>query len=116
MKVLQISNKIPYPEKDGGAIAINAITEGLMLCGCEVKLLAMNTKKHFIDIDSIPEKFRNERHLEAVSIDTSVKPFAALMAMIDGTSYNISRFQSEDFRKKLIEILQSGLAGFILDP
>ncbi len=106
MKVLQISNKIPYPEKDGGAIAINAITDGLIQSGCEVKLLAMNTKKHFIDIASIPEKFRNERHLEAVPIDTSVKPLDAFTAMLLGKSYNISRFESEDFRKRLIEILQ----------
>jgi len=106
MKVLQLSNKIPYPEKDGGALAINAITEGLLKAGSEVTMLAMNTKKHFIDIASIPEKFRNDRHLIAVDIDTSIKPLAALPALLTGKSYNLSRFQSEDFSKKLAEILQ----------
>jgi polysaccharide biosynthesis protein PslH len=106
MKVLQISNKIPYPEKDGGAIAINAITEGLLKAGYEVKMLAMNTKKHFMDMTSIPEKFRKDRQLETVSIDTSIKPLSALIALLTGKSYNISRFQSEDFSKKLIEILR----------
>lgn len=106
MKVLQVSNKIPYPEKDGGAIAINAITDGLLKAGCELKMLAMNTQKHFIDIASIPEKFRNDRRLEAVTIDTSIKPPAAFIALLTGKSYNISRFQSEDFSKKLTSILQ----------
>jgi glycosyltransferase involved in cell wall biosynthesis len=106
MKVLQLSNKIPYPEKDGGAIAINAISEGLLQAGVEVKLLAMNTKKHFIDIDSIHGKFRSERHFEAVTMDTSVKPVNALLALLSGKSYNISRFKSEKFGKKLTEILQ----------
>ncbi len=106
MKILQLSNKIPYPEKDGGVIAINAITDGLLKAGCEVTLLAMNTKKHFIKIDSIPEKFRRDRHLETVEIDASVKPLAALSALLRGKSYNISRFKSEGFEKRLIEILK----------
>ena len=106
MKVLQLSNKIPNPERDGGAIAINAITEGLLKVGCEVKMLAMNTKKHFMEMSSIPEKFRKERQLETVAIDTSVKPLPALIALLTGKSYNVSRFQSENFSKKLSEILQ----------
>lgn len=106
MKVLQISNKIPYPEKDGGVIAINAITEGLLKAGCEVKMLAMNTKKHFMEIASIPEKFRNDRHLETVAIDTDIKPLPALKALLTGKSYNISRFESEEFSRKLIEIVK----------
>jgi len=106
MKVLQISNKIPYPEKDGGAIAINAITDGLINAGCDITLLAMNTKKHFIDVSSIPEKYRNDRHLETVLIDTSIKPLNALIALLTGKSYNVSRFQSKEFSQKLIEILQ----------
>lgn len=106
MKVLQISNKIPYPEKDGGALAINAITEDLLKAGFTVKLLAMNTKKHFIDIGSIPAKFRNERHLETVVMDTSVKPINALASLLRGKSYNISRFESDEFSSKLKEILQ----------
>jgi polysaccharide biosynthesis protein PslH len=122
MKILQVSNKIPYPEKDGGAIAINAITEGLIAIGCEVILLAMNTKKHFIKADSIPQKFRNDRHLETVEIDTSVKPINAFIALLKGESYNISRFQSEDFNKKLTGILKKDkfdiiqLEGLYLAP
>jgi polysaccharide biosynthesis protein PslH len=122
MKVLQISNKIPYPEKDGGVIAINAITEGLLKAGCDVKMLAMNTKKHFIDLSSIPEKFRNDRHFEAVDVDTDAKPRAAFIALVRGYSYNLSRFKSEDFSKRLTQILQNGkfdiihLEGLYLTP
>ncbi len=122
MKVLQLSNKIPFPEKDGGVIAINAITNGLLHAGCEVKMLAMNTKKHFINLNIIPEKYKNDRHLEVVEMDTSVKPIGALMGLLSGKSYNISRFQSEDFSKKLAEILQKEkfdiihLEGLYLTP
>ena len=122
MKVLQVSNKIPYPEKDGGALAINAITEGLLKADCEVKMLAMNTKKHFMEISSIPEKFRSDRHLETVILDTSIRPWDALWALVTGKSYNVSRFQSEGFSRKLAEILQEEkfdviqLEGIYLSP
>lgn len=106
MKVFQLSNKIPYPEKDGGAIAINAVTEGLLKTGCEVKMLAMNTRKHFVNKSAIPGKYCNDRHLEMVAIDTSIKILPALKALITGKSYNISRFQSKEFSSKLIQILQ----------
>jgi len=122
MKVLQLSNKIPFPEKDGGVIAINAITNGLLNAGCEVKMLAMNTKKHFINLNIIPEKYKNDRHLDVVEIDTSVRPLGALMGLLSGKSYNISRFQSEEFSKKLAEVLQKEkfdiihLEGLYLTP
>ncbi len=106
MKVLQISNKIPYPENDGGALAINATTEGLLHAGVKVTMLAMNTKKHFVEVDLIPEKFRKDRQLETVKMDTSIKPINALAALLAGKSYNVSRFKSEQFGKKLVEILQ----------
>lgn len=117
-----LCNKIPYPEKDGGVIAINAIAEGLLSAGCEVKMLAMNTKKHFAEINTIPDKFRKERLLELVEVDTSVKPVGALKGLFSGKSYNISRFESEAFNQKLIQILQNGkydiihLEGLYLTP
>ena len=91
MKVLQLSNKIPYPEKDGGAIAINAVTEGLLKAGCDVKMLTMNTKKHFVEVDSIPEKFRNERHLEAVAIDGWIDMSPEIGEQIDQPIFSESK-------------------------
>ncbi|HXB13637.1 MAG TPA: glycosyltransferase family 4 protein [Bacteroidia bacterium] len=122
MKILQLCNKLPYPEKDGGAIAINTLTHSLLDAGCQVKMLAMNTKKHFTDIDSIPEKFRKDTGLETVLMDTTVKARKALLALLRGKSYNISRFYSADFRHKLESILKAEqydviqLEGLYLTP
>ena len=71
---------------------------------------------------SIPEKFRNERRLETITIDTTIKPWGALLALISGKSYNVSRFKSEEFSRKLAEILQKEkfdvihLEGIYLSP
>ena len=50
---------MPFPPKDGGSIAMNILTDGLIKCGHTVKVLAVNTPKHFIkedDIDTDTEK------------------------------------------------------------
>ena len=43
MKVLQLCNKPPYPPVDGGTMAMNSITQGLLSAGCEVKVLTVET-------------------------------------------------------------------------
>ncbi len=122
MKVLQLSNKVPYPEKDGGVIAISALSRGLIEAGCQVKLLALNTKKHFVDINSIPKEFRESIQLETVEINTTINAFKALAALISNKSYNISRFESKEFDRKLTDILQKEkfdiiqLEGLYLGP
>jgi glycosyltransferase involved in cell wall biosynthesis len=105
MKVLQLCNKVPYPEKDGGAIGINVFSREFLRAGHKVKMLAMNTTKHFVDIQSIPAEFRNGIGLETVTVDNSVKPAKALMALLKGESYNISRFYSKEYEEKLEAIL-----------
>jgi len=105
MKVLQLCNKVPYPEKDGGAIGISVFSRELLRAGHTVKMLAMNTTKHFIDLQSIPAEFRNGIGLKAVEVDNEVKPLKALVALLKGESYNISRFHSKEYERKLEEIL-----------
>jgi hypothetical protein len=46
-KILQISNKAPYPANDGSSIAIFNMAKGLIENNVELHLLTINTKKHF---------------------------------------------------------------------
>ena len=48
MKILIITNKLPYPPKDGGAIATFYLAENLADFAEKVDILAMNTSKHFL--------------------------------------------------------------------
>ncbi|HTB06603.1 MAG TPA: glycosyltransferase family 4 protein [Bacteroidia bacterium] len=105
MKILQLCNKIPYPEKDGGALGVSVFSNSLVKAGCQVKMLAMNTKKHHIDLNKIPKSFLSLTNLEAVEVDTTVRLSSALAALVQGKSYNISRFNSKAYRQKLIELL-----------
>lgn len=107
MKILQICSKIPFPPKDGGSIAMDILTHGLIECGNEVKVLAINTPKHFINEADINSEYKNKTSYQLVFIDTSVKPLDALLNLFSSKSYNITRFYSKEFEKVLIELLSS---------
>jgi len=46
MRVLQICPKPPRPSIDGGCLAMDAITKGLLDAGCDVRVLVTSTHKH----------------------------------------------------------------------
>ena len=107
MKILQVCSKIPFPPKDGGSIAMNILTHGLINAGNTVHVLAVNTPKHFIKDDDIDPVYRKLTSYRSVFIDTSIKPVDAILNLFSSESYNIIRFYSKDFEKVLIERLQS---------
>jgi glycosyltransferase involved in cell wall biosynthesis len=106
MKILQICSKIPFPPKDGGSIAMNILTQGLMAAGNEVQVLAVNTPKHFIREEEIDAEYREKTSYRSVFIDTAVKPLSAFLNLFSSQSYNISRFYSPEFEKVLVALLK----------
>jgi glycosyltransferase involved in cell wall biosynthesis len=107
MKILILCNKSPYPPKEGGPIAMNAIIDGLCQAGHQVKVLAINSNKYSIDVKDIPELYRQKTNIETVYIDLSIKPLDAFLNLFTGKSYHVERFISKNFEKKLIEILEA---------
>jgi len=106
MKVLQLCNKPPYPPVDGGTMAMNCITQGLLQTGCDVKVLTVMTDKHPLDIQTLPEGYRKATRVEGVYIDLGVKLIPAAVTALCGESYHVKRYINNDFAAKLREILQ----------
>ena len=75
--------------------------------GNEVKVLAANTNKYFVNIDEVPEDFKKKTNFELEYIDLSIKPVDAFLNLFTDKSYHVQRFISKKFEKRLIEILQS---------
>lgn len=106
MRILQLTNKIPYPPKDGGAIATLNISRGLARLGHEITILGMNTSKHYFDIQLIPEKITNQIDIREVVVDTKISAFAALKNLLfSDDPYNAERFFHDGFAKALKELL-----------
>ena len=107
MKVLQICNKPPFPPVDGGCVAMNAITSGLLASGHRVKVLAVSTIKHPFLEKQIPEAYLKKTSIETVFIDTSLSVGKGFKNLFSKGSYNVERFYSKAFETKLEQILKN---------
>ncbi|HOY37733.1 MAG: glycosyltransferase family 4 protein [Bacteroidales bacterium] len=107
MKILSLSNKMPYPPKDGGTIGIYNIVDSLGSVGNEVHVLAINTPKHYISHDQIPDEVRKKLHLESVFLKTDISFFGLIRNLLfSRLPYMASRFYSAQYEEKLIDLLQ----------
>ena len=106
MKILQLCKKFPFPLKDGESIAITSLARSLAEQGCEVTLLAMNTRKHYFNLNSTPNALSHYEDIYATDLDNRIKVSDAFWNLFSKESYHIQRFINADFEKKLITILK----------
>ena len=106
MKILQLCNKPPYPSVDGGTMAMNSITQGLLAMECELKVLTVETDKHPVLEEKVSDEYRRRTGFESVYVDLRIKALPAMVAMLCGESYHVKRFESVAFAEKLKEILK----------
>ncbi len=107
MRILQISNKAPYPPNDGSSIAVYNMAKGFINNGAEVHLLTINTLKHYKKENEIPQDFLEQSHYIAVDRDTAVTPVGALMNLFSRESFFVSRFVFKEFEGTIIEKLKA---------
>jgi len=106
MKILQLCLKPPLPARDGGCIAMNNISQGLMQAGHKLKILTIFTQKHDFTPELLPQEYLDRTGIEGVYIDTRINFVDAFSAILTSDSYNISRFFSTDFDLRLIKLLK----------
>jgi len=108
MRILQISQKLPFPPLDGGSIVINSLTSGLLKEGHTVQMLCMVSPKRAMDSKNINSDYRKSVDLQTVEVDTQLKIFPALKNLLfQKESYHTSRFRSTKFASILEEILKT---------
>jgi len=113
MKILQLCKKIPYPLKDGESIAIYYLSKGLVENNCEVSLLAINTLKHYVEVDESVPELNHYSQIAYTELDTKVRAWPAFLNLFSSGSYNVERFISEEFKKLLIDQLQENDYDFV---
>lgn len=107
MRILQLCNKVPWPPKDGGTIAMLTLSKGFSLLGHEVHVLAMNTHKHHIALDKIPENLKEKVKFRLVDVPAKITLSGLLHNyLFSKLPYNASRFIDEKFSQKLIKLLR----------
>ncbi|MCD6366131.1 MAG: glycosyltransferase [Bacteroidales bacterium] len=119
MKILVLSNKNPFPPRDGGELAIRNMIQEMVEYGHEVSFLMMTTSKHHKknspDIDSI--------NAHNVFVNTEIRQMKLLWNYFFGSMpYIAKRFVDTTFAERLIDLLYSKrfdvvqLEGLYLTP
>jgi len=114
MHILILTNRIPYPLKDGGSLAMHYFIEGYIEAGIKVSLLAMNTARHYTDTTRLPAIYGKLEHFRTVDVDNRVTAWGVLANLFrPGKSYNIQRFDNAHYRVALKELLTSQHFDFV---
>ena len=84
---------------------MNSIITGLLEAGHQVKVLAINSEKYNVKESDIPEEYKRKTGIELIDVDLTVKPLNAFLNLFTRKSYHAERFISEEFKKRLAEVL-----------
>ena len=102
MKILILSTKMPWPARDGGAIATLNMALGLAGRKCQVTLLTMNTSKHYFPEDQLPEQLRDLITIRSVPVNTKIRPVKLMLNLLFSRyPYNAYRFISKSYTAAL---------------
>lgn len=106
MRILLLTNKMPYPPNDGGALATLSLALALESAGAKLTVLSVNTKKHFVQISEIPAEITEKLNFIPVFANTDIRTLELLTNFVFSRKpFNAQRFIFKNFNKKLIEIL-----------
>ena len=107
MRVLILCHKPPFPAIDGGSIAITNLIKGLVTNQVKVDVLAMNTFKQYCSSENKIEFEKEVETYSLVDVDIKIKVLDAFMNLFTSKSYNVSRFDSQKYKEKLISVLKN---------
>ncbi|MCL2328217.1 MAG: glycosyltransferase family 4 protein [Bacteroidetes bacterium] len=105
MNILIVCNKFPYPLKDGGAIATFAMIKGFAQTGHSVTVAAINTKKHYCNVETLPDDVRKLADFHAVNVDTTITISGTLKNLLFSKQpYTATRFFVPQFADLLKDL------------
>lgn len=107
MKILQVSNRVPWPLNEGGNIGIYNFTRAYAELGHEVVIYCLDGIKHNTPVQEATAELCKYARVFIHPIDTDIKIVDALSHLVRNESYNVSRFYNTIFLKEIIAILKS---------
>lgn len=107
MRILLLTNKVPFPANGGYAIVVYNTIKELVAAGCEVTLFSLNTSKHFVKTKEITDPLFKQIKFIQYKIDTNVSIRGAFLNLFSKDSYNLSRFFETNCANKLAYLLRT---------
>jgi glycosyltransferase involved in cell wall biosynthesis len=114
-KILILSNKVPYPSKDGSSIAMARLLENLLEMGnYHITYGALNTAKHRKNLDDFPRQILDQIELKTFEEDTSPTPMNGLYnLLLTNKPFNTIRFYVHSMVNWL-QGMQAGQFDFVI--
>lgn len=107
MRILQLTNKPPWPATDGGTIAMLNLTKGLARLRHRVTVLSMSTRKHPARVADIPDDLREMADFRFVRVPAGISLIKAVFNLLFSRQpYNAIRFISKSFKIELTRTLR----------
>ena len=113
-RILQICHKPPRPAVDGGCIAMDSLTTGMLLEGNLVKVLSLHTHKHPLKSEALDDAYRLATRFEAVYADTELNIRDAASHIITGESYHLSRFHVPEMDRAIERVLREEIFDVVV--
>ena len=106
MKVLIITNRVPFPPNSGYPIVVYNTIKGLVNLNVEVSLFSLNPTKHWVDVEDIFDPLFDKIRFFSKDIDTEINVWGAFLNIFSNQSYNVSRYYDDDVAQLLGNVLR----------
>jgi len=108
MKILFLTNRIPFPTNDGGSKAMQNMMLGLKKAGAQISLFSINTNKHHKTLFDLSVEFKSLfDRFYAVDLDTRVNVKDAFLNLFTKKSYNVDRFEDKTIKIELTRFVKT---------
>lgn len=106
MKVLILTDRVPFPPNSGYPIVVYNTIKGLLRLGVDVTLFSINPLKNNIDVEDIYDPIFESIKFHSYALDTDVNVWGALFNIFSNQSYHVSRYYDDAAEKLLEDILK----------
>lgn len=106
MKILILSNRIPFPQNGGYPIVVHNTIKGLVDQGHDISLFALNNSEHKVASNQIIDQLLEKITYQSFDIDITATFFDAFANLFSKKSYHINRFYNIGFEKLLVAELK----------
>lgn len=106
MRLLLLTNKYPYPGRDGSSIAILNMIQGLLSQDIEVHLFALNASRVYVHPTQFSFDEPGQLYIKSMRVNTEFTFWGIFKSLFYRQSYHVSRFYNKKFEEKLIQILR----------
>jgi glycosyltransferase involved in cell wall biosynthesis len=113
MKILYITNRVPFPPQGGYPIVVYNSIKGALSEGAEVTLFSLNINKHYVPIRQLKDPLLDQISFVTCSINIDINAWDELKNIVSKRSPNVYRYYKATAASQLKSILRKNTFDII---